>query len=64
VLSEKLSRLCILCAVQLYPMVIAAYGDPGPEQLEEVMTRMQREGLDWLAKMAGYRVHDPAVVEL
>jgi len=63
-LSEKLSRLCILCAVQLYPMLIKAYGDPGPEQLEEVMTRMRRDGLDWLAKMARYRVHDPAAVEL
>jgi hypothetical protein len=35
-------------------MMINAYGDPGPEELEEVMTRMQREGLDWLAKAAGY----------
>lgn len=55
-LSEKLSRLCILCAAQLYPMAIKAYGNPGPEQLEEVMTRMQREGLDWLAKKAGYAI--------
>lgn len=55
-LSEKLARLCILCAIQLYPMAIKAYGDPGPEQLEEVMTRMQREGLDWLAKKAGYAI--------
>ena len=58
VLSEKLSRHCILCALQLYPMMIAKYGDPGPEQLEEVMTRMQREGLDWLAKDAGYKRDD------
>lgn len=56
VLSEKLSRLCILCALQLYPMMIAKYGDPGPEQLEEVMARMQGEGLDWLAKKAGYSI--------
>jgi hypothetical protein len=56
VLSEKLSRLCILCGLQLYPMMIAKYGDPGPEQLEEVMTRMQGEGLDWLAKDAGYSI--------
>lgn len=55
-LSEKLSRLCILCAVQLYPMLIKVYGDPGPEQLEEVMTRMRREGLDWLAKKADYSI--------
>ena len=53
-LSEKLSRTCILCTLELYPMMIAKYGNPGPEQLEEVMTRMQREGLDWLAKAAGY----------
>lgn len=56
VLSEELSRHCILCALQLYPMMIAKYGDPGPEQLEEVMDRMQGEGLDWLAKDAGYSV--------
>jgi len=56
VLSEKLSRQCILCVLQLYPMMIAAYGDPDPEQLEEVMTRMRRDGLDWLAKVARYLI--------
>jgi len=59
VLAEKISRLTILCVLQLYPMMIKAYGDPDPEQLEEVMKRMRREGLGWLAKIAGYRVQDP-----
>lgn len=56
VLSEKISRLTILCVLQLYPMMIKAYGDPDPEQLEEVMTRMRREGLGWLAKKANYSI--------
>ena len=46
----------ILCAAQLYPMMLKAYGDPGPEKLEEVMARMQHEGLHWLATTAGYSI--------
>jgi hypothetical protein len=55
-LAEKLARLSVLCAAQLYPMMIKAYGDPGPDQVEEAMKRMEREGLDWLAKAAGYTI--------
>lgn len=52
--SEEIARLCILCAGRLYPMMIRAYGDPSPEKLEKVMMNIQRDGLDWLAKEAGY----------
>ncbi|MDP1732763.1 MAG: HEPN domain-containing protein [Sulfuritalea sp.] len=54
--SEELARLCILCAGRLYPMMIKAYGDPGPERLENVMMQIQSDGLDWLAREAGYEV--------
>jgi hypothetical protein len=53
-LSEELARMSILCAGQLFPMMIKAYGDCGPEKLEEDMMRIQREGIDWLAADAGY----------
>lgn len=52
--SGEIARLCILCAGQLYPMMIRAYGDPGPDMLEKVMMKIQGEGIDWLAKEAGY----------
>ncbi len=54
--SEELARLTILCAGRLYPMMIKAYGDPSPEKLEEVMMQIQADGLDWLAREAGYEV--------
>lgn len=54
--SEELARLCILCAARLYPMMIKTYGDPDPERLEKVMMKIQTDGLDWLAREAGYEV--------
>ncbi len=53
-LAEELSRRCILCAAQLYPMMLMAYKNPGPDQLEDVVKRIEQEGLDWLAKAANY----------
>lgn len=52
--AASLSRMCILCAAQLYPMMLQVFGDPDPAQLEDVMKRINREGLNWLAELAGY----------
>lgn len=55
-LAEAMSRMCLLCSAKLYPMMFKAFGNPDAAKLEEVMTRISGEGLDWLAKEAGYYV--------
>lgn len=52
--AEALSRMCLLCSAQFYPMMLQAFDDPDPTKLEEVMSRISIEGMDWLAKVAGY----------
>ena len=52
--AEDLSRMCLLCSAQLYPMMFQAFDNPDPVKLEEVMKRISSEGMDWLAKAAGY----------
>ncbi len=51
-IAEELARLCILCAAQLYPMMLKAYGNSGPEKLEEVMDKICEDGIDWLIHKA------------
>lgn len=46
--AARLSRLCILCAAQLYPLLIRVFGSITPSTLEEVMERTTIEGLNWL----------------
>jgi len=52
-LAAALSRMCLLCSAQFYPMMLSAFGNPDPAKLEEVMKRISSEGLDWLAEAAG-----------
>lgn len=52
--AENLSRMCLLCSAQLYPMMLQAFGNPDSVKLDEVMSRISIEGIDWLAKAAGY----------
>lgn len=51
-IAEELARLCILCAAQLYPMMLKAYGNADPIKLEEVMDKICGEGIDWLVQEA------------
>lgn len=51
-IAEDLARMCILCAAQLYPMMLEAYGNPGTDKLEEIMDRIGREGIVWLMQEA------------
>lgn len=51
-IAEDLARLCILCAAQLYPMMLEAYGNSGPDKLEEVMDKICKDGIDWLVQEA------------
>lgn len=51
---EDLSRMCILCAVQLYPMIARVFRSPSATVLDEVMQRITTEGVEWLASAAGY----------
>lgn len=53
-LAAALSRMCLLCSAQLYPMMLRAFGNPDLAKLEEVMKRISSEGLDWLVAAAGY----------
>lgn len=46
-LAEELSRLCILCAAQLYPMMLSATENPGPAELEKAISKIEKEGLAW-----------------
>jgi hypothetical protein len=52
--AENLSRMCLLCSAQLYPMMLRAFGNPDSVKLDEVMSGINIEGVDWLAKEAGY----------
>lgn len=52
--AEEVSRMCLLCSAQLYPMMLSAYGNPDPAQLEAVLERVIEEGIDWLAREAGF----------
>ncbi|MGG4775760.1 hypothetical protein ACLO87_14095 [Paenalcaligenes sp. Me52] len=52
--AAELSRLCILCSAQIYPMMSSAFDNPDPAKLEETMKRICNEGTDWLAEAAGY----------
>lgn len=53
-LAAAQSRLCILCSAQFYPMMLKVFDNPDPAKLEEVMKRISREGLNWLAEAAAY----------
>lgn len=50
--AEELARLCILCAVQLYPMMLEAYNDRTPDELEGIMDKICKSGIDWLVRDA------------
>jgi hypothetical protein len=51
-IAEGLARLCILCAAQIYPMMLKVYGDCGPDKLEEDMDKICKDGIDWLVQLA------------
>lgn len=51
-IAEGLARLCILCAAQIYPMMLKVYGNCGSDQLEEDMDKICKDGIDWLVQMA------------
>ena len=53
-LAAALSRMCILCSAQFYPMMLQAFGNPDHAKLEEGIKRICSEGLEWLAEAAGY----------
>lgn len=46
--AEELSRMCLLCSAQLYPLMLRAFTNPDPAKLEEVMRRIMTEGMGWL----------------
>lgn len=52
--AAALSRMCLLCSTQLYPMMSQAFDNPDPTKLEEVMKRIGSEGLNWLAEASGF----------
>lgn len=54
VVSEKLARLCLFCAAQLYPMMMHAHKDLEPKKLEEVMKQIEEDGLEPLVQAAGW----------
>ena len=54
VVAEELARQCLFCAAQLYPMMKCAYKDLEPKKLEKVMKKIDREGLEPLARKAGW----------
>jgi hypothetical protein len=51
-IAEEMSRMCLLCSAQLYPMILHAFGNPDSAKLEEVMSRIDDEGLNWLIEGA------------
>lgn len=53
-LAAALSRMCLLCSTQLYPMMSQAFSNPDPTKLEETMKRIGSEGLDWLVDASGF----------
>lgn len=50
--AEELARLCILCAAQLYQMMLEAYNDQTPDELEGIMDKIRKSGIDWLVRDA------------
>jgi len=54
-LAATLSRMCLLCSTQLYPMMSQAFENPDSSKLEDVMKRIGSEGLDWLVDASGFR---------
>jgi Apea-like HEPN len=53
--AEEMARMCLLCMSQVCPMIEYASGDIDAEKWEELMQRIQREGVDWLASLAGWK---------
>lgn len=53
--AEELSRMCLLCSAQLYPVMLGAFTNPGPAKLEEVMQRITAEGIGWLTESLSLR---------
>lgn len=51
--AEELSRMCLMCSAQLYPMMLQAFDNPGPDKLEDVMRRVAEEGIEWLTELLG-----------
>lgn len=60
-LASELSRMCLLCSAQLYSMMLQAFENPNNAKLEEIMKRINDEGLNWLAEAAalGCAKHSP-----
>lgn len=52
--AERLARLCLFCAAQLYPMMMHAYKDLEPKKLEKVMRDIEKNGLEPLVQAAGW----------
>ena len=52
--AEALSRMCLICSAQLYPMMARAFNRPDSAKLEETMKRITSEGLAWLAEASGF----------
>jgi hypothetical protein len=52
--AEKLARLSLFCAAQLYPMMMHVYIDLEPKKLEGVMKQIEQGGLEPLMQAAGY----------
>lgn len=50
--AADLSRICILCAAELYLLMLRMYKNPCPAVIEEAMNRINKEGLDWLLSEA------------
>lgn len=53
-IAESLSRMCLICSAQLYPMMARAFDRPESAKLEETMKRITSEGLAWLAEASGF----------
>ncbi|HDZ0620833.1 TPA: hypothetical protein RRT30_005185, partial [Klebsiella pneumoniae] len=60
-LASELSRMCLLYSAQLYSMMLQAFENPDSAKLEEIMKRINDEGLNWLAEAAalGCAKHSP-----
>lgn len=52
--AEELSRICILCCTQLYPMMLSAFAQHGERELDEVIERVCANGVAWLAALGGW----------
>jgi hypothetical protein len=50
--AEELASLCILCAAQLYPMMLEAYNDQTPDELDDIVDKICKSGIDWLVRDA------------